>query len=208
LIALPVEPGDRVSKTALGRIGGFAIAAVTVALVTSGCASKSPIRAGAPDSGAPSPASSVGISSAIALTASQTPSTVKATGSGKFCQQVATSINQAAARARSDLGDSAVDLKDALTTQIKQTQSLEAAALKSAPSSIKADLLVLFGMMDTFDLALEKAGYDFTKIDPSVLSSMRTPDVMAAEQRLTDYLKNTCGIDAGAGPAGSASPSS
>ena len=60
-------------------IGIFALGAVTVALVTSGCASKSPIQGGAPNSGAPSPASSVGISSAIALTASPTP-TVKATG--------------------------------------------------------------------------------------------------------------------------------
>jgi hypothetical protein len=182
------------SKPAFGRIGVFALGAVTVALVTSGCASKSPIHAGAPDSGVPSPASSVGISSAIALTASQTPSTVKATGGGKFCQQVATSINQATATAPSDLGDSAPDLKDALTTQIKQTQALEATALKSAPSSIKADLLVLFGMLDKFDVALEQANYDFTKIDPSVLSSLQTPDVVAAEQRLSEYLKNSCGI--------------
>jgi hypothetical protein len=55
----------------------------------------------------------------------------------------------------------------------------------------------LFGALDQFYGALQKANYDFTKIDASVTAPLQTPAVQKAEQNVTDYMKNTCGIDTG-----------
>jgi hypothetical protein len=87
---------------------------------------------------------------------------------------------------------------------IKQTQVIEGAVLKAAPSAIKPDLVTVFGAADKLYAALAKANYDYTKLDPTVMSVLQDPAVTAAEQRLTAYAKNTCGIDLG-GPSAASS---
>ena len=116
-----------------------------------------------------------------------------ATGGGKFCQQVASTINQAAARAAA-LGGS-----NNMAASIKETQAVEAAVLKAAPNAIKPDLITVFGATDKLYAALVKANYDYTKLDPTAMSALSSPAVKAAEQHLNDYAKNTCGIDLGGG---------
>jgi hypothetical protein len=87
------------------------------------------------------------------------------------------------------------------TTSIKQDvqryQALKTIVLKSAPGAIKGDLTTLFGAVDKMYSALAAANYDYTKLDPSVLTALESPDVTAAETRIDAYIKTTCGIDTG-----------
>ena len=64
--------------------------------------------------------------------------------------------------------------------------------------------MTLFGALDQFYAALQKANYDFTKIDPSVEAPLETPAVQQAEQNVDAYMKNTCGIDIGGADTSSA----
>jgi len=64
----------------------------------------------------------------------------------------------------------------------------------------------VFDAADQFYSALAKANYDFTKVDPSMLAALETPAVKTAEQHVTDYMKNTCGIDTGASAVASGGP--
>jgi hypothetical protein len=145
----------------------------------------------------------VAAASASASTASpsDTPSAVVATGGGKFCQQVAATINNAALKAAATgTGPQSIQ------ASVQEFKSIEGSVLKSAPGTLKPDLITLFGALDQFYTALAKVNYDFTKVDPSVEAPLLTPEVKAAEQRVDDYMKNTCGIDTGGGAA--ASPTS
>jgi len=134
---------------------------------------------------------------------SETPSKVVATGGGKFCQQVADSLNK----------DSAANIAGGTDpTTIKQDvqneQGLESQILKAAPNAIKPDLVTIFGATDKLYAALAKANYDYSKLDPTSIGSLETPDVTAAEQHITSYMKDTCGIDIGGGDSSAAAQAS
>jgi hypothetical protein len=186
-----------VRTTPFHRVAVMGIAALVVAGLASGCATKKTKSANA---GSVSTSSSAAGASAPAATSAApsetaTPSTVKATGGGKFCQQVASAMNATAATS----GGS-----NNMAATIKNSQALEAAVLKAAPNAIKSDLITVFGATDKLYAALVKANYDYTKVDPTAMSDLLSPAVKTAEQHLTDYAKNTCGIDLG-GPAASSS---
>jgi hypothetical protein len=170
------------------RVGTAALAALTVVGLLSGCAAKKKTASA-------STAAATNSSAAAALP-SDTPSKVVATGGGKFCQQVADSVNNNVAK-EAAAGTAA----DSIKTSVQDFKSLEGSVLKSAPGAIKPDLVTLFGALDQFYSALAAANYDFTKIDPSVESPLQAPAVLAAEQHVDSYMKTTCGIDLGGSAA-------
>jgi len=189
-----------VSKTtSFQRLGTAGLAALAVVGLLSGCASKKKTAAASSTGSTSSAASPAATSAAAAAAASVTaagpsPSKVVATGGGKFCQQVAQSVNNTALR------DAATGSGvDSLKTSVQAFHTLEGAVLKSAPGTLKPDLVTLFGALDQFYGALAKANYDFSKIDPSTETVLETPAVKAATDRVDAYIKNTCGIDTGAG---------
>jgi hypothetical protein len=169
-----------VSTRSFQRLGIAGLAALTVVGLLSGCAAKKKTAS----------ASTAAASTAAAAT--DTSSKVVATGGGKFCQQVADSVNNNVAKeAASGTG------VDSIKASVQDFKSLEGSVLKSAPGAIKPDLVTLFGALDQFYSALAAANYDFTKIDPSVEAPLETPAVKTAEQNVDAYMKNTCGIDVG-----------
>jgi hypothetical protein len=180
-----------VSTTPLHRFCSIAVASLVAAGLLTGCGGKTKAAAASSASAPQAPA------------AASATSSVTATGGGKFCQQVASSINQGVAAAAA-AGTNSDDVK----TQVQQTQALEAGVLKGAPAAIKSDLSAVFDATNKLDAALAKAGYDYSKIDPTAFAAFSSPDVVAAEQHLTSYMKSTCGIDVGGVASGLAAPSS
>jgi hypothetical protein len=196
-----------VSKTtSFQRLGTAGLAALAVVGLLSGCAAKKKTAATSSASaaaGASAPAAPAASAAASATAALPSPSKVVATGGGKFCQQVASEVNNSVAKAAVG-GTSA----DSLKQSVQDFKSLESGVLKSAPNAIKPDLVTLFGALDQFYGALQKANYDFTKIDPSVEAPLQTPAVQQAEKNVDAYMKNTCGIDVGGGGQDSAAQAS
>jgi hypothetical protein len=187
-----------VSKTtSFQRLGTAGLAALAVVGLLSGCSSKKTASSstGSTASAAAGATSGAGPAAASPTAALPSPSKVVATGGGKFCQQVAAEVNNSVAQEAAS-GNSA-DAVASIKQSVQQFQSVEASVLKSAPNSIKPDMVTLFGAIDQFYSALAKANYDFTKIDPSVEAPLETPAVQKAEQDVDAYLKNTCGIDTG-----------
>jgi hypothetical protein len=83
-------------------------------------------------------------------------------------------------------------LKDLFTDLRSKNQAL----VDGAPSEIRDDLKTLSGASDAVYDALEKAGYDFTKIDASTLTQATDNAKMtAASERVNAYFKDKCGID-------------
>lgn len=186
-----------VSNTSFQRFGAATLAAIAIAGLVSGCGSKKASNAAsAVPASAAAGASAAATGSAAAAVASAaasapTDATVKATGGGKFCQQIAGAINSSAVQAAVASGPAG------LKQEAQRFQALESEVVKSAPSSLKADITTVFGAVSQFYAALAKANYDYTKVDPTSLTSMSAPAVVAAEARLDAYTKNTCGIDTG-----------
>jgi len=179
-----------VSKSGFQRIGRTGIAAVALVALVSGCSAKSKSTATAGSSSS---------SGAVAATDSASPTKVVATGGGNFCKQVADSLNATNVSAAG--GDTTTIKQD-----VQRYQALKGSVLKSAPGAIKGDLVTLFGAVDKMYSALAAANYDYSKLDPSVLTSLEDPAVATAEQHVNDYIKTTCGIDTGAGSAASDAP--
>lgn len=117
----------------------------------------------------------------------------KATGGGDFCKLVAAAADRAAVS-----GASADDIAARIATVRKD----EATALLLAPSAIKADVTLLYAAADKVWVALESVHYDYSKLKAGDVSALATPDVAAAEKRLTAYMSDTCGLRLGA-PASS-----
>ena len=195
--------------TSFQRLGTAGLAALAVVGLLSGCASKKKTAAtssvattasasAAASAGAPAATSPAATSPAAApaTAALPSPSKVVATGGGKFCQQVASEVNNSVAQQATST--STADAVASIKQSVQQFQSIEGSVLKSAPSSIKPDMVTLFGAIDQFYSALAKDNYDFSKIDPSVEAPLETPAVQKAEANVDAYLKNTCGIDTGA----------
>jgi len=183
-----------VSTRAFERLGIAGLAALTVVGLLSGCAAK---KKTASASTAAAATAAAAASTGAAAPPSDTPSQVVATGGGKFCQQVAASVNNKTFQAAAT-GTGA----DSMKASVEAFKSIEGSVLKSAPGAIKPDLVTLFGALDQFYTGLAKANYDFTKVDPSIEAPLETPAVKAAEQNVDAYLKNTCGLDVGGGSGG------
>ena len=185
-----------VSKTtSFQRLGTAGLAALAVVGLLSGCSAKKKTAAtsstGSTASAAAPAATSAAGAAAASAPAAQ-PSKVVATGGGKFCKEVASEVNSTTAKDALTGGGT-----DSLKQSVQNFKSLEGSVLGSAPKEIKPDLVTLFGALDQFYTALQKANYDFTKIDPSIEAPLQAPAVQQAEQNIDAYMKNTCGIDVG-----------
>jgi ribosomal protein L30E len=117
---------------------------------------------------------------------------VVAKGGGSFCKDVAKTMNDAGSA-----GSAGTSLDQ--TKALVQKGLAEAAILAAeAPNEIKSDVAVLAAQVAALYSAVQKANYDFTKVDPSTLTAMNTPAVKAAEAKVDAYVKVKCGIDVGA----------
>jgi hypothetical protein len=65
-------------------------------------------------------------------------------------------------------------------------------AAKYAPAEIKGDVKVVGTAYKSFVSALASVNYDFSKVDPSKLQSIATPDVQAAAQRISAWVTAHC----------------
>jgi hypothetical protein len=122
---------------------------------------------------------------------------VKATGGGAFCKAIAASMNAQSLHPGLASGDDA-------KAQIEAARSQEHQALSIAPSALKPDLQVLVAASDAMFNALAKANYDYSKLTAADMVDFSSAKVTAAEAHLTTYLKDTCGIDLGAGASAAA----
>jgi hypothetical protein len=73
-----------------------------------------------------------------------------------------------------------------LSSDIKQAES-------AAPAEIKADVQLLAGVYNDFLAAVDKAGYDFTKVPAAAREKLQSAEVQAATARLSAYGTTVCG---------------
>ncbi len=154
----------------------FSVGAMVVALgILSGCGSSS--KSAAP------PASTTTTSPLVS-----TPATVKATGGGRLCSQLATYINSA-----SSLGASPTPAQ--VKASFQQAETVGQEALGEAPSSIKADLQIVLDATKQYVAALAKVNYNLASVPAATSNStLGTPQVIAADKVVDTYVQNTCGI--------------
>jgi hypothetical protein len=179
-------------STSLTRNRGLTACLIGLAIAASGCGgggggSTSQAAAG----GSPAAHSSV---SAVTSSAASAPipslpvaatKKVTAKGGGDFCTLIATATNS-----EKNAGTDAASVK----AQISAAQGQEKQALDLAPSSIKADAKLLFDASNAMYAALEKDGYDYSKLTADDMSALGTPAVAAAEKRLKAYTTDVCKI--------------
>jgi hypothetical protein len=115
-------------------------------------------------------------------------------GSGKgskFCNELGVIAAQEAKLSPTD--DTPADTKKAFD----EIKSLKAPLEGSAPSSIKADLGTMFDYISKLDGVLAKAGYDYSKINPTDLASFETDaqNFETASQNVDSYVTQACGIN-------------
>ena len=153
--------------------------------------------------------SKAGTSTAAAPTEStsgKSATTDLGSGGGDFCEF-------ARKQAKSFLGEDDTALKDAIAQIFDPSKAAQGkAALKvyvqtaraqnadfiaKAPAELKKDLTVIKAASDKLFDAMAKADYDITKIDTGAFSAADTPELKASAERLSAYLKRTCGMDLG-----------
>jgi hypothetical protein len=162
---------------------------VGIAFLVAACGS-SGSKAASPGSSSLTKSSSSASQAPAPSASSKPPKVAKAGSGGSFCD-----------KARSEEATSAQDAA-ALTSgnpqQLKQLEEKELSELKgfvsSAPSQIKGAVAILAaGDQKLFD-ALQAAGFDYAKLDPTTISSFDTPQFTQAADQITAYLASTCGI--------------
>ncbi|BEP12931.1 hypothetical protein acdb102_12420 [Acidothermaceae bacterium B102] len=155
--------------------------------------------AAAATSGAAGTSSAAAATSAAATTSSApapTKTKVVAKGGGTFCKDIANTLNDAGTTGTTDT----VAAEKAL---VEKGLAELAVLTVEAPSEIKSDVQTLAGAVSVLYGAVQKANYDFTKIDTTALSALDTPAVKASETKVDAYVKVHCGIDVGAGASSS-----
>ena len=171
----------------LARHRGLTACLVGLALLTAGCGQGG--SSAAPSGGSESQATqSSGAPSAaepaVSLPAAPTKQ-VTAQGGGDFCTLIASATNS-----EKTAGTDTASVK----AQIAKAQGQEKQALALAPSSIKSDVALLFAASNATYAALAKANYDYSKLTPSDMAPLETPEVAAAEKRLKAYTTDVCKI--------------
>jgi hypothetical protein len=118
-----------------------------------------------------------------------TSTTVVATGGGEFCEDLAAYINEV------DMSD--IDPTDpaAYEKAIKQSAEDSKDLLSKAPDELDDAVEVLVQLQEDLIAELEKVDYDFMKLSPDALGAMDDPKLEEANQELTAYVEDTCGIE-------------
>jgi len=173
------------------QIGGIASVSAFAVMVTACGGGSAKVASAA----AASPGSSQ--VAALASPGDVSAAPVQATGGGKFCTEIAASMNSERANATSASG---TDIKK----QLDDARAEGHHALSIAPSAIKADVVLLIAASDSMYDALAKVGDDYSKLTAADMTMFSSPKVQAAEQHVVAYMKDTCGIDTGAAAAGAA----
>ena len=115
--------------------------------------------------------------------------TVVATGGGTFCKRLAGYINE--------MSTSDIDVtdKEGYKQFIQDSAEQSKELLASAPDELQDSVDVLVEVQEKLASELEKVDYDFMKLPDDAMSSMNTPEFTKANEELTAYVKDTCGID-------------
>jgi hypothetical protein len=176
--------------TGLARRRGLTASLIGLAIVATGCghggstaqASSAGESRTPKSSGVSSGPSSAGTAASLSAAATKK---VTAKGGGDFCTLIATATNS-----EKTAGTDTASVK----AQIAKAQGQEKQALALAPSSIKADVTVLFTASNATYDALAKVNYDYSKLTASDMAPLETPEVAAAEKRLKAYTTDVCKI--------------
>lgn len=182
------------------------VGALTAGALVAGCSSSNKTAASSGPTGASTTSSSSTTPAAGATTASTSPSAEAtksfAAGSGKgskFCNELGVIAAQQA-----KLGPGADTPADTKKT-FDEIKGLKGALVGSAPASIKGDLSTMFDYILQLDGVLSKAGYDWTKINPTDLATFEADaqKFETASQNVDNYVTQACGIDTGGGASAS-----
>jgi hypothetical protein len=121
------------------------------------------------------------------------PQAATAAASGDFCTLMGNEQNEIEKLiANSDSADVLQNLAGRAQDDAKKIES-------AAPAQIKDDVATMAQASLDEIAALQKADFDFTKIDQSALAALASPTITTATQHVTAYVKNACGIDLSAG---------
>ena len=191
--------------TRLHRLTVAGAAVLLTGAALAGCSnSKKPTAA----AGSTTSAAATGSVSSAAATSSPASASSEAAqtfaaGSGKgskFCNQLGII---AAQEAKLGPNGSNTDLQ----TSFKEIESLKGPLESSAPAAIKADLSTLFDYVTQLDGIMSKAGYDYTKVNPTDLATLEADSqkFQTAAQNVDNYVTQACGIDTGGGTGAASS---
>lgn len=114
------------------------------------------------------------------------------TGGGDYCD-LAKKYNDASAQI---LSSADFSKPEGLRKLFDEAKKAIETVRPVVPSEIKADFEVVVAGFLKYIAALEKANFDFAKIDPKDIESFSTPEFQAASQRLAAYGQRECGIAA------------
>ncbi|WP_421118188.1 hypothetical protein ACE2AJ_12275 [Aquihabitans daechungensis] len=120
---------------------------------------------------------------------SESSTTVVATGGGEFCDDLAGYINDAS------MADIDVTDADAYEAAVKESAEDSKDLLSKAPDDLSDSVEVLVQLQEDLVDELEKVDFDFTKLPADAMSVMGSPEVEAANEDLTAYVEDTCGIE-------------
>ncbi|MCU1372368.1 MAG: hypothetical protein JWO77_3562 [Ilumatobacteraceae bacterium] len=140
-------------------------------------------------SGGKSTTTEAGDSGKATTTEADSSTTVVATGGGDFCENLAEYIN--------DSSSSEYDATDPESYKklIEESTKKGKELFEQAPDELDDSVEVLLDAQDQLAAELAKVDYDITKIDPSSLDVMSTPEIQKAGEELDAYVTDTCGID-------------
>lgn len=179
------------------------VGAFTAVALIAGCSSSKKTAStggatGNSTSSTSSSASSPAAGGSASANASAEATKTFAAGSGKgskFCNELGIIAAQQAKLGPG--GDTPADTKKTFD----EIKSLKGALVGSAPSSIKGDLSTMFDYIGQLDGVLSKAGYDWTKINPTDLATSEADaqKFETASQNVDNYVTQACGIDTGGG---------
>lgn len=196
------------SKRRLHRVAAAGIATIAAAGMLAGCGSSSKTPSAAAGADTTTAATTTGTDTATD-TGSPTTGDDGAAGDSKggsasgstFCQLMATGLDD-----DTDVIGSGDETPDQVKADVKKIRAEEEAIVKAAPTELTSDIGVLFAATDKLFAALDKVGYDYTKLDPTAFASVDTAGVTAAEAHLESYVSDKCGIDEGDDSGDASSP--
>ncbi len=93
-----------------------------------------------------------------------------------------------------DLRRMAISLTDPpqLRGLVQHASPAIAESAPSAPPEVKADVALLVSTVAEYTTALEKAGYELSKLSPDMVMKLQTPQVQNAISHVDSYVRRAC----------------
>ncbi len=82
----------------------------------------------------------------------------------------------------------------ALRAATREGQTAIAQAVNVAPAEIKADIQFLANTFNGLQAELERVNFDVSRLPPTALSQLSTPQFQAATTRFQAYTRTVCGV--------------